>query len=120
MRVILADDQPEVRSALRLLLEDRPGIIVVGEASTTYELISQVRAGNLDLLILDWELPGTNPRELIPLLQTIHPQLSIIALSARPQVRRSALEAGAREFICKSDPPEMLLTTINRYAENRG
>lgn len=112
MRIIVADDQPEVRSALKLLLEEKPGVSVEGEASNFTELFRQVRDRCPELVLLDWELPGTNPVELISTLHSLCPHLEIIALSSRPQMRKIALEAGASEFVCKSDPPENLLTAL--------
>lgn len=112
MRVILADDQPEVCSALRLLLEEKPGINVLSEVGNTYELLRQVQASCPDLILLDWELPGASSKELVPLLHTLCPHLEIIALSSHPQMKPAALKAGVRHFICKSEPPEQLLTAL--------
>ena len=112
MRVIIADDQPEVRSALRLLLEEKPGVKVIEEASSSCELLRKARETCPELVLLDWELPGTLPVELISILQAQCPRLAIIALSSRPQMRKAALESGVRDFICKSDPPEDLLTAL--------
>jgi DNA-binding NarL/FixJ family response regulator len=113
MRIIVADDQPDVRSALKLLLEERPGVVVEGEASNFLELFRQVKNMCPELVLLDWELPGTKPEELISALHNLCPQLEIIALSSRPQMRKIALEAGVSEFVCKSDPPENLLTALD-------
>ncbi len=112
MQVIIADDQPEVRSALKLLLEEKPGVNVIDEASTSYELLRKIKNNCPELVLLDWELPGTKPSELISILQTLYPHLAVIALSSRPQMRKAALDAGARDFVCKSDPPEKLLAAL--------
>lgn len=114
MRVIMADDQPEVCSAMRLLLEEKQGITITGEVSNASDLLEKLRAVKADLVLLDWELPGSNPQELITLMREICPQLSIIALSSRPQVRQEALQAGSQEFVGKSDPPETLLEALDR------
>ena len=58
MRIFLADDQAKARSALRLLLEQEPGLSVVGEATETEDLLAQVQRTQPDLVLLDWELPG--------------------------------------------------------------
>jgi DNA-binding NarL/FixJ family response regulator len=58
MRVFLADKQAKVRSALRLLLEQEPGLSVVGEAAEAEDLLAQVQRTRPDLVLLDWELPG--------------------------------------------------------------
>ena len=114
MRVLLADDQPQVRSALRLLLEQDPEMNVVGEAANAEELFVQVQATRPDLLLLDWELPGLQPTNpLLPALRALCPRLSVIALSGRPEVYREALAAGADAFVSKGDPPERLLSAVN-------
>jgi DNA-binding NarL/FixJ family response regulator len=114
MRVIVADDQPEVRSALRLLLEEKPGLMVVAEASNSRELLSQVQSQLPELILLDWELPGGRNVELVTALHALDPYISVIALSSHPQMRKPALAAGARDFVCKSEPPEKLLAALNK------
>jgi DNA-binding NarL/FixJ family response regulator len=114
MRVILADDQREVRSALRVILGEKPGVSILGEAASADELVSLVKSSAADLVILDWELSGSKPRELFPLLFKLKPQLAVIALSSRPQFQPLALNFGARAFVCKSDPPEVLLAAVDR------
>jgi DNA-binding NarL/FixJ family response regulator len=104
MRVLLADDQSKVRAALRLLLEEGPRLSVIGEAAEAEDLLGQVEATHLDLVLSDWELPG---------LRTLCPRLKIIALSGRPEARQAALTAGADAFVSKGDPPERLLAAVN-------
>ncbi len=113
MRILIADDQPAVRSALRLLLEEKTGLNIIAEASASTELLWQVRSTCPDLLLLDWELPDAEPTELVKLLHRLCPVLIIIALSSRPQMKNLALKAGVHYFICKSDPPEQLLDVLD-------
>lgn len=112
LRVLLADDQPEVRSALRLLLEQEPGIQVLGEVVDACELLSRVRATSPDLALLDWELPGCSAAELLAALRSSCVNLKVIALSGRPEARHAALAAGADTFVSKGDPPEALLRAL--------
>jgi DNA-binding NarL/FixJ family response regulator len=58
MRILLADDQPKVRFALRVLLERQPGLKVVGEAADADDLLAQMETACPDLVLLAWELPG--------------------------------------------------------------
>jgi DNA-binding NarL/FixJ family response regulator len=113
MRVMVADDQSDVRSALRLMLEEKPGISLVSEAGSSQDLIMRVKADCPDLVLMDWELPGTRGDELLKTLKKVCPGVKVIALSSRPQMRRTALECGADKFVCKSDPPETLLSAID-------
>jgi len=66
MRVLIADDQPEVRSSLQLLLEQLPNVTVVGEATGAGDLLAQVSVSCPDLVLLDWELPGLRATEHLP------------------------------------------------------
>ncbi len=121
MRVLLADDHPEVRSALRLLLDQEPDISVVGEAAELRTLISLTSLLRPNLLLLDWALlgsedgfpPGHHSRgELLEELRMLCPGLRVMALSGRPEVRSDVLAAGADAFVSKGDPPERLLQAL--------
>ena len=113
MRVILADDQMQVRSALRLLLEQEPGFQVAGEAADATGLLVAATEKAPDLVLLDWELPGLPTAQLLRLLRYERPLLKIIAMSSRPEVAQPALDAGAQAFLSKSEPPERVLSIIH-------
>jgi DNA-binding NarL/FixJ family response regulator len=120
MRVLIADDQPQVRSALRLLLKQEPGMIVVGEAEDTQQALELADGQRPDLVLLDWELPGpwsAGPlknagQRLLPALRARCPRVTVVALSGRPEARQAALDAGADAFVSKGDPPERVLATV--------
>lgn len=114
MDILIADDQPKVRSALRLLLEQEPGLSVIGEIADAQDLLVQAAATCPDLVLLDWELP-THPSHsnLIAALRALCPRLRVIALSGRPEARHAALAAGADAFVSKGDPPEGLLAILH-------
>ena len=112
MRILLADDQPQVRFALRVLLESQPGLKVVGEAADTDTLLSQAKTTHPDLVLLGWELPGLASGGLLPTLRETRSGLLVIALSGRPEAHQAAISAGVDAFVSKSDPPERLLAAI--------
>ncbi|MDA8217425.1 MAG: response regulator transcription factor [Dehalococcoidales bacterium] len=127
MRILLADDQLEVRSALFLLLDQEPDISVVGEASEASGLLSQLQAANPDLVLLDWELPGLHGKDAAAAagngvwkgLCSLSPRPLLVALSGRPEARRAAVAAGADGFVSKGDPPEELLRTLRAVARRK-
>jgi DNA-binding NarL/FixJ family response regulator len=112
MRILLADDQPKVRYALRVLLRRQAGVEIVGEAIDAQELLERTAHLSPNLILLGWELPGRSTSDLLSSLRRICPSLMIIALSGRLEARQVALDCGADAFVSKSDPPDRLLATI--------
>jgi DNA-binding NarL/FixJ family response regulator len=116
MRILVADDQAKVRSAIRLLLEQDEDIKVLGEAVDATGLLDWVSVVCPDLVLLDWELPGLDTGELLDSIRGNCGRVKVVALSGRPEARREAIAAGVDEFVSKGDPPERLLDTLRRCA----
>ncbi len=116
MRILVADDKPEICSALKLLLEQEPWVTVVGEASEANGLLVEMQVCSPDVVFIDWELPDLRPGEALQKLHYLCPDLVLIALSVRPEAREKALAAGANAFISKGEPPEALLSTLRSFA----
>lgn len=116
MRVLLADDQEGVREALRLVLEQEPGMVFVGEVADVTSLFEFAGATQPDLILLDWELPelrtADDGRRLLSSLHQRCPQVYVIALSGQIESGRRALAAGADLVVSKVEPPERLLWAL--------
>jgi DNA-binding NarL/FixJ family response regulator len=112
MRIVLADDQKKVRFALRVLLEQQPGMAVVGEAADDQALLDCIETTSPDVVLVDWRLPGLTGGQLLASLHGLDPELAVVVLSPRLEARRAALDAGASAFVCKCDAPERLLAAI--------
>ena len=108
----LADDQPKVRQAVRLLLEQEQGMTVVAEAAEAESLLVQVEQAQPDLVLIDWGLQKAAGAEQFSALRQACPHVAVIVLSAQPGAEESALAAGADAFVSKADPPEQLLAAI--------
>jgi DNA-binding NarL/FixJ family response regulator len=122
MRILVADMEPRVRFALRVLLEHQPGIQVVGEAATPSDLLDGAAVVCPDLILMDWNLAGPGAAGLVLALRGQCPHVVLIALSSRPENHRAALAAGVDAFVSKGEPPEQLLESIARCCahEERG
>jgi DNA-binding NarL/FixJ family response regulator len=120
MRLLLADDQPHVRFALRALLERQAGIQVVGEAGNWEALLSQSSATCPDAVLLDWGLPGATEAGPLSDLREACPETVVIVLSGRPEARPAALNAGADAFVSKTDPPQQLLAVLRSLELHQG
>jgi DNA-binding NarL/FixJ family response regulator len=114
MRVLIADDQAPVRSAMKLALNQRPGKTVVDEAEDLVQVLNLTGGRRPDLVLLDWELPRRGGQAALRGLHAAWPGLAVIALSGRPEARQAALSAGARAFVSKGDPPDRLLEAVAR------
>jgi DNA-binding NarL/FixJ family response regulator len=112
MRILVADNQPKVRRALRVLLEHQPGLEVVGEAVDGEELLAQLESTSPDLVLLHWRLRGWSAADSLSGLREAYPALAVIVLSGHPEVNEASLAAGADAFVSKADPPELLLEAI--------
>jgi DNA-binding NarL/FixJ family response regulator len=118
LRAYIADDEAEVREALRLLLEQKLGCQIVGEAAHTHGLISLVGSAHVDLVVIDWELPGRVDARLLEGLRQLASRPRIIVCSSYPDLKEAALAAGADAFAGKGDPPELLLAVIRAQFSN--
>ena len=120
MRILLADDQTEVRMALRILLGQESGLDIVEETGELGDLLAKTKESRPDLILLDWELSNLRVSDVIPHLRSLHPGLRIIALSGRPEASRASAAAGVDAFVSKGEYPDRLLETIYRLGRDGG
>ena len=114
LRILVADSRPDVRSALKLLLEQDAEMVVSSEAKRSGDVLEQVKATCPDVIILDYDLPGLQAGDLLRAVRSVCPAVWVVALCARSEVRQAALAAGADAFVSKADPPQSLLSTIRQ------
>jgi two-component system response regulator NreC len=113
MHILLADDQRKVRSALRLLLEQEPDCIIIGEAADTTGLLRALAGQRFDLVFLDWDLPGLPGGEHLRLLRLGFPSVKIVVMSTDPKDEQEALALGAHAFASKVAAPRQILALIH-------
>lgn len=122
MEILLADDNPKVRSALRLLLEQEPLPLSVVEISDAQGLYASLKESCPVALLLDWELPGFQGRDDLDVIHSTCGEMKVIAMSSRYEARHEALKAGADAFISKAEPAEQILATLytlDSYVKNQ-
>ncbi len=112
MRVLLADDEPKVRSALRLALEQMKWVETVDECCDAQSLSDCLRATSPDLLLLDWELPGLHPGPSVSEIRKRNRWMKVVVLSGHYQSSKTALASGADAFVSKGEPPERLFAAL--------
>jgi DNA-binding NarL/FixJ family response regulator len=103
-RVFIVEDSPPIRDHLVEMLDEMPGVAVVGCAESPDEAIAGILRTNPDCVVLDYQLIGGTA---VDVLRGVHPQAPgmvflVLTNHPIPQYRRVCLEAGARAFFDKS------------------
>ena len=116
--VLLVDDHALVRRGFRRLLEDDPGITVVGEGSNGADAIRLVAELKPRVIVMDAAMPGTGGLEATRTIIEKHPKAAILMLSmhAEETLVRQALAAGARGYVLKNALDLDLAAVVRRVA----
>jgi DNA-binding NarL/FixJ family response regulator len=115
MKILVADDHALIREALRHVLKDLDGNVTVLEAGDGDSACRQVNEHvDLDLLLLDLNLPGADGFATLAELRREHAALPIVILSAQEDATtmRAALDRGAMGFIPKSANNAVMLSAL--------
>jgi DNA-binding NarL/FixJ family response regulator len=110
--VLLVDDHPVVRRALRALLEVQDGIVVAGEAGDGPTAVSLAASLRPDLVLLDLRLPGVDGAALIEPLRAAGPRVLVLTSATEPAVAARAVRAGAAGVLYKDIDPDALVRAI--------
>lgn len=118
IRIVLADDHPLMREAIRRLLADAPGFQLVGEAADGAECLTRVEALRPDILLLDVVMPGIDGERVAQLLRERRPEVRIIALSGHSDAHfvRAMIRAGAVGYVLKSASGRELVHALEAVA----
>jgi DNA-binding NarL/FixJ family response regulator len=114
IRILLADDHGVVRKGLRFLLEQQPGMEVVGEASDGREAVRLAETELPDVVIMDIAMPLLNGIEATAQILKRAPKTAVIILSMHSDedYLLSALNAGAKGYLLKESAEVDLVRAI--------
>ncbi|MEV7559617.1 response regulator transcription factor [Streptomyces sp. NPDC089795] len=118
VRVVLADDQPLVRSGLRVIMADHPDLEVVGEAATGAEAVQLVRDVNPDVVVMDIRMPGMDGIEATRLITADRATTRVLVLTTfdEDDYVYGALRAGASGFVVKDMALDDILAAVRVVA----
>ncbi|WP_406481822.1 response regulator [Streptomyces sp. NBC_01615] len=118
VRVVLADDQPLVRSGLRVLMADHPDLEVVGEAATGAEAVQVVSDTSPDVVVMDIRMPGMDGIEATRRIMAGSASTRVLVLTTfdEDDYVYGALRAGASGFVVKDMALDDILAAIRVVA----
>jgi DNA-binding NarL/FixJ family response regulator len=110
LKIFIVEDHPVMRSTLSGFLQSKAGLEVVGAAATGTEALERLAQVKADLSLIDVRLPGMSGLNLVEQLQEKYPDLLCLMLSGHGETPyiRHAFKVGARGYILKGNPPELL------------
>jgi DNA-binding NarL/FixJ family response regulator len=118
--VVVADDQPLLRAALRALISNMPGFTVLAEAADGAEAVAMARSSRPDVVLMDIRMPGTDgvgaTRQITADPGCAGVKVLILTTFDIDELVYAALRAGASGFLLKDVPPEDLLAAIQVVA----
>jgi two-component system response regulator DesR len=116
IRLLLADDQALVRGALAALLDLESDLEVVAEVSRGDEVVAAAVAEQVDVALLDIEMPGMDGIAATAALRRALPSCRVLIVTTfgRPGYLRRAIEAGASGFVVKDTPARQLAEAVRR------
>ncbi|MET7621628.1 response regulator transcription factor [Streptomyces sp. NPDC005408] len=121
MRVVLADDERMVRTALRVILDAEHDLEVIGEASTGAEAVSVVRELRPDVVLMDVRMPEIDGiRATEQILGTLDgpPRIVVVTTFENDSYVYEALRAGAAGFLLKRAAAEELVQAVRLVARS--
>lgn len=119
-RVLIADNHPLMRDAVRTLLETEPGFEVVGEANDAESCLFQINHVRPDIVTLDLNMPGKGGFRVLEHLQSQGSPVRayILSMYSGPEFVSRARELGACGFVAKEDVGQEFLTMLRATTAN--
>ena len=118
IKILIADDHPLMREALRAAVEDEPDLQVVGEAADGREAVALARELDPDVILMDLLMPGMDGLEATATILAQQPEIKILTLTSLSTEDKvlAAVQAGALGYVTKEAPRAELLQAIRRLA----
>ncbi|MEX2651647.1 MAG: response regulator transcription factor [Acidimicrobiia bacterium] len=118
IRVVVVDDHTLMRQGLVGLLDEDPGLVVVGQAGDASSALDVIEEMRPDVVLMDVGLPGVSGLELTARVKRIVPDIRVLVLTMyeREDYLFQALQAGASGYVLKGADIQDLLTAVRTVA----
>jgi two-component system, NarL family, response regulator DesR len=114
LRVLIAEDNDDLRELLVTLISAEPDLKCVGTAADVEAVLSSTTEHRADVLVLDLELQGRSSIDLLRTVRKNGSKITIVVFSghSHPEMIRHTLAAGADAYVPKSGDYDLLLDAI--------
>ena len=114
IKIILYEDNPQLRESLFLLLNGSDGFIVVGAFVNPGNIVEQCASLNPDIILMDIDMPETTGLEGLKLIREVNLSIKVLMLTVFDDNHNifQAIKSGANGYILKKTPPAKLLEYI--------
>ena len=121
IRVAIVDDHAIVRAGLRQFFSDQVDLKVTGEAANGREALELVRKGDLDVLLMDLQMPDQSGVDALAAIKARAPDLPVLILSGFPETHYATtlLKQGASGYLNKECDPEEIVKAIRTLHRGR-
>ena len=119
IRILIADDHEIVRKGIRTIISETPDFELVGEVENGNEALQKLKTVKVDVLLMDFDMPGKNGLDTLIELKSILPKLPVIILSVFPEDHYGMrfLKAGASGYLGKASASGQLVEAIPKVAK---
>jgi DNA-binding NarL/FixJ family response regulator len=116
IRLLLVDDHAVVRAGLRMIIQSRSRMTIVGEAANRNEALALAASKSSDIILLDLDLGGDSGVAVIAELTAAAPEARIIVLTGLrdPEAHQQAVLLGAMGIVKKERAADVLINAIER------
>jgi len=121
IKVFLADDHPLLRAGLKLCINGKEGIELIGEAADGFSAIEKIKQRPPDVSLIDLAMPGLSGIAVIRILRKFFPEMNILVLSTYNDESyiEEAMKAGADGYVLKSVGIDELVKIIKSIHEKK-
>jgi len=116
IKVLVADDHEIVRQGLKTIISECLDLSIVGEAENGNQVLKIVKKTKVDVVLLDFDMPGKNGLDTLIELKALYPKLPVMILSIFPEDHYGTrfLKAGASGYLQKSSATDQLIDAIRK------
>jgi CheY-like chemotaxis protein len=121
MKILIADDKPQMRRVIRNLLESHSGWEICAEAEDGVQAVARAKQSQPDLVLLDLAMPAMNGFEAARQISSALPNVPIFlnTLYASPQVEKEAENVGVERVISKSEEYQLIPAIEEAFAAHK-